>query len=185
MHVTRTRRAPRLALAGTALALLAACGGGAVPTLPGGIVIPSGAPVTDLTKLCDLLGPADFTAAGIPGAGTPTVSSDGPGSAYCVYAGTSGATGGIELDVFVGDDAEETYQTVLDESPATDPLTIPGVDAAEVADGTAGQADGFATIIVRKGNLVFAMSAPGGPGVSAKLAALAAVVVARGSGLIG
>ena len=51
---------------------------------------------------------------------SPAIATDEYG-AYCVYAGESGATGGIELDVFRHADhaaAHETYATVVAEAPA-------------------------------------------------------------------
>lgn len=194
MHATRSRRWPRLVAASAIVALLAACGGGTqtsgpgattAGTGPGGGGQATGAPVTDLTKLCDLLGPGDFAAVGINGAATPTVSSDGPGSAYCVYAGQSAATGGIEFDVFVDEDAEAVFDTIVAESSGElTPATIPGVDDALGTDGVAGQADGYGTVVVRKGPLVFTIAAPGGPGTALKLSGLAAVVIARAAGLL-
>ena len=188
------RRAARPIALALAATLVAACGGGtttpapttAGATSPGGGTLPTGMPVTDLTKLCDLLGPGDFAAAGIEGAAAPTVGTDGPGSEYCVYAGQSAATGGIEFDVFAGEDAAETYQTILDEvggSPQA--ITIPGIAEAVATDGTAGQADAPASVVARTDNLAFTIAAPGGMGVSAKLAALAGLVVARAAGLAG
>ena len=173
-----------LALAG---AVLAACGGAtATPGATGASGgQPTGGPVTDLTKLCDLIGPGDFATVGIEGAGTVTANTDGPGSAYCVFKGTSAATGGIEFDVFVDEDAEGTYDTIVDETTGTlTPLPIPGVDEASGTDGTAGQADAYATIIVRKGPLVFTIAAPGGPGTALKLSTLAGLVIARAAGLL-
>jgi hypothetical protein len=194
MHATRSRRWPRLAAASAIVALVAACGGGAstsgpgattAATGPGGGGQATGAPVTDLTKLCDLLGPGDFAAVGINGAAAPTVNSDGPGSAYCVYAGQSAATGGIEFDVFVDEDAEGVFDTIVAESSGElTPATIPGVDEALGTDGVAGQADGYGTVVVRKGPLVFTIAAPGGPGTALKLSGLAAVVIARAAGLL-
>ena len=66
------------------------------------------------TDLCELLRPEDFATAGVDGAGEPEATTDGTGSSYCVYAGESGATGGIELDVFPSADeasAKETFAT--------------------------------------------------------------------------
>jgi hypothetical protein len=147
---------------------------------------PVGRAVTDDTRLCDLLGPGDFELAGVPGAGIPEVATDGPGSAHCVYAGESGATGGIELDAFVDEDPEAVYETIRAESPeALAALSVPGAQRAEGWEGVAGDVAGFARILVRSGNLVFAISAPGGRGMDAKLADLAALVVARGSTLAG
>ncbi len=193
MHATRPRRWPRLAAASAIVALVAACGSGAATTGPGATTATTGpagggqtgAPVTDLTKLCDLLGPGDFATVGIPGAGVASVSSDGPGSAYCVYAGESAATGGIEFDVFVDEDAEGVFDTIVDETSGNlGSVTIPGVDAAVGTDGVAGQADGYATVVVRKGPLVFTIAAPGGPGTTLKLSALAGIVIARAAGLL-
>jgi hypothetical protein len=193
MARTASLRPARLAIALVAV-LVAACGGGnatSAPTTgsaasPGAGTLPSGMPVTDLTKLCDLLGPGDFAAAGIAGAAAPTVNSDGPGTAYCVYAGQSAGTGGVEFDIFVGEDAADTYQTILDEATGDpQPVTIPGVAAAVATDGTPGQADAPASVVVRTDNLAFTIAAPGGTGVSAKLAVLAGLVVARAAGLAG
>jgi hypothetical protein len=184
MHRTK-RSLLRLTGAALAMTLVAACGGGGSgPTPAGGL--PTGKPVTDLTKLCDLVGPGDWSAVGIAGAGAPTTNSDGPGSAYCVYAGQSAGTGGIEFDVFVDEDSAGTFQTAKDElGTALATLPIPGADEAAATDGESGKADRPAGLVVRKGNLVVVLGAPGGTGVSAKLAALAVLVVARAAGLTG
>ena len=191
MHATRSRRWPRLAAATAIVALVAACGGGTATNGPGATTAgpgggqPTGAPVTDLTKLCELLGPGDFATVGIAGAAVPTVNSDGPGSAYCVYAGESAATGGIEFDVFIDEDAEGVFDTIVDETSGDlGSVIIPGVDAAVGTDGVAGQADGYGTVVVRKGPLVFTIAAPGGPGTTLKLSALAGIVIARAAGLL-
>ncbi len=172
--------------------VLAACGGpgattqpGGSTTQPGGGGLATGAPVMDITKLCDLLGTGDFEAVGISGTGAPTVSSDGPGSAYCAYTGASGANGGVEFDVFVDDDAAGTYQTILGEIGSVAPSDIPGVDEAAGTDGIGGQPDQPAAIVVRKGKLVFTIAAPGGPNNSVMLEQLAALVLARGAALAG
>jgi hypothetical protein len=170
-------------------ALLTACGGagatpgGGAPTVAGGQ--PTGAAVTDAAKLCDLLGPGDFAAVGISGAGPVKANVDESG-AYCVYAGQSAGTGGIEFDAFVGDDAEGTFDTIMQESvgsPAA--ITVAGADEAMAADGVAGKSDQYASITVRKGKLVFTIGVPGGAGMSAKLATLAAVVLGRAAALTG
>ena len=196
--------ARRVALAGATLVLLAACGGGGASTgtpagaptgAPAGTTgggtagagtLATGMPVTDMTRLCDLLGAGDFAAAGITGAGAPTANTDGPGTAYCVYAGQSAGTGGIEFDIFVGADAADTYETILGEVSGTmQPITIPGVVKAVATEGTEGQTDAPASVVVQTSNLAFTIAAPAGDAVAAKLAALAALVVARGAGLEG
>ncbi len=173
--------------------LVAACGGASpgpttAPVLPTAVAgQPTGGAVTDPDELCGLLGPGDFEAVGISGAGEPSVTSDGPGSAYCVYAGESGATGGIELDVFVDDDpaaAEDTFGVILTETTA-DPvrLDIPGSDEAVGWDGAAGSADDYAAAVVRAGKLVVTIAAPGGTGMAKKLGGLVGVVLGRASAL--
>ena len=174
---------------------VAACGGATTTTAPGGATtapgttagggLATGGPVTDIEKLCDLLGPGDFEAVGITGTGAPTVNSDGPGSAYCTYTGSTGANGGVEFDVFVDDDAAGTFQTILGEISSVAPLELPGVDEAAGGDGIAGEPDQPASIVVRKGKLVFTIAAPGGPNNSLMLETLAALVIARGAGLAG
>lgn len=148
--------------------------------------LPVGRAVSDDTRMCDLLGPGDFEVAGIPGAGLPEATTDGPGTAYCVYAGESGAAGGIELDAFVDEDPARLYDVIRNEgSVALESHEIPGADRAEGWEGVAGEPASFARMLVRTGNLVFAMSAPGGPGMDERLAELAALVVTRGSALAG
>lgn len=142
--------------------------------------------MTDPSKLCDLLGAGDFDPAGITGAGAVSVNSDGPGSAYCVFAGTSAATGGIELDAFIDDDPASVYATIAAEGASDlSPIDIEGADVAGGWDGTDGTADEFGRIVVRAGKLVFTIGAPGGDGVAAQLASLADLVVQRGSALTG
>ena len=185
------RIAASLALAAT----LAACGGGnTAPSQPGGSTsgpdsgnggLPTGVPVTDESKLCDLLGPGDFQAAGIEGTSAPTVNSDEPGAAYCLYTGAPAGQGGVELDVFVDDDPAGTYDTILSETSSVADTEIAGADAAASGDGIAGAADQPASVVVRKGKLVFTIAAPGGPNNSVILEQLAALVLARGAGLAG
>lgn len=192
MH-NNQRAIPVVALAITVAGVLVACGGGSTATTPpgGGSTtapaggLPTGAPVTDLTRLCDLLGPGDFAAVGISGTTTPTVNSDGPGSAYCAYTGASAANGGVEFDVFVDDDPAGTYATIVGEIGNVAPTDIAGVDEAAATDGIAGQPDQPAAVVVRAGKLVFTIAAPGGPNNSLMLEQLAALVLARGAGLAG
>lgn len=143
---------------------------------------PLGTTVAANGDLCALLGPGDFSAVGVSGAGAPSKNSDGPTDAYCIYSGVSGATGGIEFDVFIGD-AASTYQLILQNGGiASNDATgdLPGVDAA----GTilAGP-DGMAAIGVRKGQLAFDIDIPTSAGARAQLITLAALVLQRQSGL--
>src|SRR5688572_18270537 len=115
-----TRRLVTLAV----LAVIAAgCGGTATTTAgasPAAATAHTSHSTTGSQMIdCSLLSPADFTTAGIAGAAEPTDNADETGH-YCVYAGTSGATGGIEFDVFPHDDvasAADTYQTATGEGP--------------------------------------------------------------------
>ena len=84
----------------------------------------TGGPVAAGGDLCGLLGPGDFAAAGVAGAGALTSNSTPPTDYYCVYAGTSSGTGGIEFDAFLlasADDPDGVFDTVLNESGILDP----------------------------------------------------------------
>jgi hypothetical protein len=157
-------------------------GGGATASTGGGGGGALGDTVAQGGDLCGLLGPGDFAAVGVSGAGTPTKNNDAPTDAYCVYSGVSGATGGIEFDVFIGD-PEATYQEIrsnggilLDDATGD----LPGVDAAgTVMDGPGH----MAAIGVRKGQLTFDIDVPTSSGARAQLIALAKLVPQRGSAL--
>jgi hypothetical protein len=142
----------------------------------------TGGPVALGGNLCSLLGPGDFAAVGVAGASAPTVNSDENGGRYCVYAGTSGATGGVEFDAFTGDPVG-TYQTIAGEMGTLTELQaadLPGADQAGVNLNGAG---GMAAIVVRKGQLIFDMSFPAGPQARAELIALSVLVMERAAAL--
>src|SRR5262245_58595997 len=108
------------------------------------------------------LTPSDFQAAGVANAAKPTANvNEGGASAYCVYAGKSSATGGIELDVFypAGANATEskaTYETAIGEgSSDLKPIKLAGADEARWSASAVSGGPPFASIAVRKGNLVF------------------------------
>ena len=125
---------------------------------------------------CSLLAPSDFADAGITGASDPSDNPDGTGH-YCVYAGTSGATGGIEFDVFPHDavsDAQATYQTVIGEGPEGQPAAGASFDESSYA-----VADKVGFLAVRQGPLVFALAAPDDPATEGQLVTLAKLVVER------
>jgi hypothetical protein len=132
-------------------------------------------------NLCSLLGPGDFAAVGVAGARNPTDSPDEAGGHYCVYAGVSGATGGIEFDAFTGDPIA-TYQTIVGETGALTAVTsadLPGVDQAGVKlSGT------WSAIVVRKGSLSFAISFPSSANARTQLVSLAQLVLARATGVV-
>ncbi len=166
-------------------ALLAGCGGAATAT-PGSAASGTPAPASSQAATqdggavgqidCSLLAPSDFTGAGITGASAPSDNPDGT-SHYCVYAGTSGATGGIELDVFLDDsvtNAQATYETATGEGPTGPPPAGATFDQASY-----GAADGHGFLVVRQGPLTFALSAPDSPATAAALVALANLVVQR------
>jgi hypothetical protein len=135
-----------------------------------------GSPATAGAIDCTLLTPADLAAAGIEGAADPTDNGDETGH-YCVYAGTSGATGGIEFDVFPHEDvasATETYETVIGEGPSGEaPAGAPFDEASFAIDGD------VAYLTVRQGTLVFALSVPNDDKTQAALVGLATLIAQR------
>jgi hypothetical protein len=161
----------------TAAASTAAGGGGGAGA--------TGGPVTDVTKLCDLLGAGDFSSVAIEGAGAVTVNSDGPGSAYCSFTAASAGQGGIEFDAFVGDDPDGTYNTIMGETVGLASTTMAVADKAAITAGVQGQADKPAAVLVKKGKLVFTIAVPAGLYREAALNALALIVLSRSTGLTG
>jgi hypothetical protein len=150
----------------------AATSGGAL----GGTVAPGG-------NFCGLLGPGDFAAVGVSGARTPTKNSDGPADAYCVYSGISGATGGIEFDIFIGDPVSSYRQIVSNGALVADTTgDLPGVDNVGTVMNGPGN---MAAIGVQKGRMTFDIDVPTGANARAQLIALAKLVLQRSSALSG
>jgi hypothetical protein len=135
--------------------------------------------------LC-VLSPNDFVEAGVRNASKPSANvQDGGASAYCVYAGKSAATGGIELDVFSPAgaspaDIKETYQTAIGESSGVmTPIRIEGADEARWSAHTISGGPPFATIAVRRGDLVFVLGIPATKDAQTQLTSLSGLVLKR------
>ena len=169
------------------LPLAVACGGGIAksptPAPPTGLFSPGVVPTME--QLCALLTPADWTAAGLAGAGPPEMDDDGPGtgSAYCVYNGASGATGGLELDVFVGPtvgDAQLTYAQILQSIPNPSAPNLSGVDEAAIDTNIE---PGFGAILARAGKLVVTITLPTSGDTADQLTALTNLVLGRAQDL--
>jgi hypothetical protein len=138
-------------------------------------------------KMCVLV-QADFRAFGTIVWSKPKVNAQQRGeNVYCVYRGKSGATGGVELDVFypAGDtraDVVQTFKTVLASDPGAkyQPEGVPGADQS-VYSLNVPQAGyfPFATNAVRRGSLVFSISLPRSPLARIELLRLSKLVLAR------
>jgi hypothetical protein len=169
------------------LLLAAACGGGGSTTTIGPGVTsppvttnapaPGGLPTGE--QLCGLLTADDWNEFGYVVAASPGINSDGPGNAYCVYAGESGATGGLEFDAFVdatAEDAEATLETITAEGPDMEPVDLADADVALIgADGD------YAAIAVRTGRFTFTIALPAGDEAELQLKTLASSVISRTS----
>ena len=144
------------------------------------LAISQATPARAAEDFCALLTPADFQAAGVPGARTPTKNPDQQG-AYCVYAGKSSATGGIEFDVFALQsvaDAQGVYAEVRYSNapaPATKPLS--DVDQAEIMKEAGPPA--VTSIAVRKGKLEFGIGVPTSAKSQEAVISLARLVLQR------
>jgi hypothetical protein len=88
-------------------------------------MLPAGQPVTGTGDIGNLLRPADFGAVGLSGAGAPSINTSGGDSFCIVYAGVSGAGGGLELDVFL-------YATAADAAGDFGDVGLYAVDPAQV-----------------------------------------------------
>jgi hypothetical protein len=145
------------------------------PGTPQGTSAVSAGTLPEADALCALLTAQDWSQFGYVTGAQPDVSSDGPGSAYCVYAN------GLGLDVFVdeaADDAEETYRTVIENAGFADgrSVELPGADEATIDTDLGGDAAG---IVVRQGRVTFTIALPSGEAAEAQLLALAAIVMQR------
>ena len=145
-----------------------------------GLAVSHGTASRAAEDYCALLSPADFLAAGVPGARAPTRNPDERG-AYCAYAGKSSATGGIEFDVFVTDggaDAKAVYAEIRYSRTKPEPMkALPGADHAEVTK-EAGPPP-YTAIAVRKGKLVFGIGVPTSPKSQEAVLSLAGLVLQR------
>jgi hypothetical protein len=137
-------------------------------------------------SLCGALTAADFAAAGVRTNPKPTANvQDAGASVYCVYAGKSGVTGGVELDVFYPAganvaDAKTTLDTAAGEvSSPLAPIAIPGVDEARWSANTKSGGPAFAVIVVRRSLLVFTVAIPSGQDARTKLLKLVDVALRR------
>jgi len=186
-----TAAVPGSAGTGSAVPVPSAAPGAASPAAGGGGGAVGGA-VAAGDDLCKLLGPGDFSAAGVSGAGGPTENNQPPTDFYCVYRGKSSATGGIELDAFLADspgDAHATFADLFGEFNSADdsPVPIAGADEAQLSLPADGSSDP-ALIGVRKGKLTFGLgigSVQSGSQqqVGEQLKQLAALVVQRAGSL--
>jgi len=131
-------------------------------------------------QLCGLLTANDWATVNLSQAtNQPSINSDGPNDAYCVYNGKSGATGGLEFDAFIDqstNDATGTFNTMAGELPGGQSVDLPGVDAALInpnVDGT------YGVIIVRNGRFSYSISLPTSSGAQTQLETLASLVLTR------
>jgi hypothetical protein len=146
-----------------------------------GFAVIAPAPSAAAPDLCGLLSPSDFQAAGVTGAKAPTRNGTG-NDAYCVYAGKSSATGGIELDVFIAPDEKEAKATYAEVRGAPGKAAaLAGADQAEVSQLRGPPA--YTAISVRKGRLVFGLGVPATAKSQEAVLALARLVLQRGEAL--
>ena len=148
----------------------------------------TGGPVAAGADLCGLLGPGDFAAVGVAGTGKPSENNPDANNAYCVYAGKSAGTGGVEFDAFLAD-------TSADSQASFDAASAPMLDFEGVAKAAFPDADGaklrtdipggYAGIAIWKGKLVFDIGIPTTDQAKDQLIALAKLVLGRAQGLTG
>ena len=139
-------------------------------------------------KMC-VLTQSDFKPFGTLVWSKPQVHVDagGQNNVYCTYRGASGATGGVELDVFypageTASDVEQTFKTALASDPGAKytPEHVPGADesvySAEVP--SPGHLP-FAANAVRRGDLVFTISLPSSPVSKTELLKISEIILQR------
>lgn len=138
--------------------------------------------------LCGLLGPGDFAAQGISGTGSPTENNADNSNVYCVYAGKSAGTGGVEFDAFLADTKADSEASFISTSAPMLDFEGAGKAAFPDADGAKLRTDipdGYAGIAIWKGKLVFDIGIPKSDQAKDQLIALAKLVLERSAGLTG
>lgn len=128
-----------------------------------------------------ILTPEDFAAIGIAGAKAPSVNDSERDSFYLVYAGRSGATGGIEFDIFFSNHPDVVFATVLGETGGSgQPVPLESADKAILSIGLPNSRGGKASgIAVLKGSIIFCIAIPDSPQAQAQLLALSRLVLDR------
>lgn len=140
--------------------------------------------------MCAGLAPDDFASVGVKGAAKPSANVSDPSGAYCVYAGKSSATGGIEFDVFypagsTPADLKNTIDTMIGESGGSSgpgaykKIPLNGADEAYLGTALVSGGPPFASIIVRRADLAFDIGIPASPQARDQLLKLAAIVLKR------
>lgn len=151
-------------------------------------VLPAAVPKNSGTKMC-VLTQGDFKPFGTLVWSKPEIHVDagGQNNVYCTYRGPSGATGGVELDVFypAGEstsDVQQTFKTVLSSDPGAKyvPQNVPGADkyVYSLAVPSPGHF-AFAANAVRRGDLVFSISLPSSPFSKVEMLQLSRIVLQR------
>jgi hypothetical protein len=133
-------------------------------------------------KMCAALTAEDFKAVGLaPDPAPPRPpNSDDKTNAYCTYTKAFPVAGGLEFDIFDGEDAPaEVVKTILGESGKPRPAGLPDVDESLVTLSPGEKGVTIATMVVRHRRLVFAISIPSTPKAKDQLGALAKVVLSR------
>jgi hypothetical protein len=163
----------------TATGSVAASGAAPSPVSGGGAVALG-------DDLCGLLGPGDFTAVGVAGTATAKENNTDANNVYCVYAGNSAGTGGVEFDAFLAGSTADSEASFT--SASAPMLDFAGIAKAAFpdADGAALRTDipgPYAGIALWKGKLVFDIGIPTSDGAKDQLIALAKIVLERAKGL--
>lgn len=158
----------------------------ALSTIPVFVVAAAAAIAPKSGALMCALTPEDFAIAGVRNAAKPSANvQDGGASVYCVYAGKSSATGGIELDVFypagsTSADVAETFANATSElGSRLQSIAIAGADEARWSASAVSGGPPFATVTVRRGNLVFSLGLPANARAQTQIKILAETVLKR------
>ena len=131
---------------------------------------------------------ADFRAFGtiVWSKATANVQQNGE-NVYCVYRGKSGATGGVELDVFYpagssADDVQNAFKAAMESDPGAkyEPEGVAGADESvySLSVPQPGYFP-FAANDVRRGDLLFSISLPSSPISKLELLRLSEIVLHR------
>ena len=105
---------------------------------------------------------------------------EGDNGVYCGWTRANGAQGGIELDLWAGEDADATFTTCLaNQTGETRSAGLAGADQSVIGLSVRSGFGPFASITVIRGELVFSLAIPTGERARDQLMGLAALVLQR------
>jgi hypothetical protein len=161
--------------------LLVACGGATPSIAPGPSFDPNTVPSPD--QLCQLLTPEDWASVGLRKASEPQVDYGEAGSAFCIYEGSSGGTGGLELDAYCCRSeagTRDSFVSMKEGMAEPRAVSLAGCEECVIDPDVNGT---FGALAGRSGTFAFGIALPASRQSERQLTTLANIVLTRAAAL--